>query len=201
MNPEILNITQGVDDSLFWFVMGLLGALSLHIIDKLFGDYWYVLSFHSPRYSQKLSGSASRIIDLKGDTYISGKKITIDIGKHVERPTDGLEYAVSQASLRTKRNNDALLEASISWTTSNGKWTAKIKGKGKYFPRDPNNFVGYTYLVCEGEARMGDLKEKWTAIYILQSRAALDGWNGYWMMFDGYDAGEKFGRIDLHNTH
>ncbi len=73
----------------------------------------------------------------------------MDLAKDFPRPssTDGVEYTISDAKLRTKRNHDAVLNAVLTWTANEKTWQGTVFGRGRYFPRAPDTFNGYVYLV------------------------------------------------------
>jgi hypothetical protein len=92
-----------------------------------------------------------------------------------------------------------LLKCELSWKANGQEWTGTLIGKGRFFPKaDPDSFVGYLYIVCDGRAKSALAEETWKVTYTLRTKPTFDGWDGFWVMIDSYDAGKaKFGIIDL----
>ncbi len=194
---------QAAADIALWKGIGYGALVSavLFVLDKVFGDYWYALSFYRPKHQQKLAGIGMRIYGLTGKSNADGAEKEEPLASMFPEPgvTDGFKYEITNVNLRTKRNNDALLTCELSWNAKGKEWKGTLFGKGRFFPKaDPNSFVGYVYLVCDGHARSGVAEETWKVTYTLRTKPTFDGWDGFWVMIDSYDSAKaKFGRIDL----
>jgi hypothetical protein len=93
MNPDVAALAaQEAPNAILWLgvLYGTLGsflvAAIFFIIDKIFGDYWYNLSFYSPKHTVRLNGTGVRIFDLKGKSLASGTESLEDLGALFSRP-------------------------------------------------------------------------------------------------------------------
>ncbi|MET3131465.1 hypothetical protein AAKU55_001727 [Oxalobacteraceae bacterium GrIS 1.11] len=193
-------------DTRDWVIIAITGLIGLgtSLIWVIFPDIVYQLPFLYPRHKAQLAGTASLLHNLTAKVGDPKSASPVDLSKHFAHPgpNEGLEWQISNLSIRTRCNRDALLRCELAWMQGAKIWTAKVRGKGRYFPRNVEDFDGYVYVVCECVGHCENQTVHWKVIYQLKPKEdPIDGWEGNWLMFSTKAASlSKMGQMDLHHV-
>ncbi len=73
IGPEATDVAMSANDYALLWKGAIIGGIVTFIVtavafvvDKVFADYWYGLSFLKPKYNHSLTGSGFRVFELKG---------------------------------------------------------------------------------------------------------------------------------------